>query len=655
MKIMTQYKKAWGEDRAKFMREYPSCSKLTASIRSILNLKIIYRSRNNRNKTRQLRKLFQTAKVNNQGHGTFFYSLDEKCVPLRTGRVIENMPLNYGIIVDHSLDELRLRNESSDSNIARQNIETIDVIVNYINQILPGIDNETARKSIAGIIDKEAESLEDALQRILFFNQLLWQSKHVLMGFGRIDKILDRFHVTENSKRIIKDFLCTLHEFYNFKSNVLLGDTGQIFILGGQEEDGTYFANEYTYLFIECIQDLRIPDPKVLLRASVNMPDDLLRTAAQCIATGVGSPLISNDDVIIPALIDFGYTREDAYQYGTSACWEPLVIGKSLEQNNIASIGYGRAIHLTCSDVKLTKCKSFEELKELYFEYLYEEVRVAEDKIDKINWEYDPLLTLFTEGCIDKDLDISRGGAIYNDYGLLSEGISSAVNSLLNLKRFCFDSKKISLKTVRECISGNYSGHEDVKELFSKNADGFGTDSDEAIELTNQIIQKTIDFVQGYRNRFGGKVKFGFSSPNYLKVGQKTGATADGRPGGIPFGTHISREKGEPITEIANFASRLDYKGTNSNANVIDIIIQPNIIIDHIEKFVQYIKSIIKEGIFQIQFNVLSYQKLLDAKAHPEKYPSLIVRVWGFSAYFKDLPEDYQDLLIKRAREMEMA
>ena len=73
-----------------------------------------------------------------------------------------------------------------------------------------------------------------------------------------------------------------------------------------------------------------------------------------------------------------------------------------------------------------------------------------------------------------------------------------------------------------------------------------------------------------------------------------------------------------------------------------------------ISKFAIYMKGGIKEGIFQLQMNVLSYAQLVDAKAHPEKYPNLIVRVWGFSAYFNDLPEEYKDNLIRRAKEMEM-
>ena len=51
-----------------------------------------------------------------------------------------------------------------------------------------------------------------------------------------------------------------------------------------------------------------------------------------------------------------------------------------------------------------------------------------------------------------------------------------------------------------------------------------------------------------------------------------------------------------------------------------------------------------------MQMNILDSATLIDAKQHPEKYPGLIVRVWGFSAYFVDLPESYQNLLIERAK-----
>ena len=48
--------------------------------------------------------------------------------------------------------------------------------------------------------------------------------------------------------------------------------------------------------------------------------------------------------------------------------------------------------------------------------------------------------------------------------------------------------------------------------------------------------------------------------------------------------------------------------------------------------------------------NVVNYETLVLAKNNPDMFPNLIVRVWGFSAYFKDLPDEYKELLIERAK-----
>ena len=47
--------------------------------------------------------------------------------------------------------------------------------------------------------------------------------------------------------------------------------------------------------------------------------------------------------------------------------------------------------------------------------------------------------------------------------------------------------------------------------------------------------------------------------------------------------------------------------------------------------------------------NVVSSDVLIAAYNEPEKFPQLIVRVWGFSSYFNDLPDDYKRILINRA------
>ena len=54
------------------------------------------------------------------------------------------------------------------------------------------------------------------------------------------------------------------------------------------------------------------------------------------------------------------------------------------------------------------------------------------------------------------------------------------------------------------------------------------------------------------------------------------------------------------------------------------------------------------EHIHHIQFNCQDKDVLLDAQKHPEKYPTLMVRVAGYSVYFTDLGKDVQDDIINR-------
>ena len=71
-------------------------------------------------------------------------------------------------------------------------------------------------------------------------------------------------------------------------------------------------------------------------------------------------------------------------------------------------------------------------------------------------------------------------------------------------------------------------------------------------------------------------------------------------------------------------------------------------ILADIPALARILKHAVHRGAYEVQLNVLSHEQLKDAKAHPEKYPNLIIRVWGFSAYFCDLPASYQDEFIRR-------
>ena len=102
-----------------------------------------------------------------------------------------------------------------------------------------------------------------------------------------------------------------------------------------------------------------------------------------------------------------------------------------------------------------------------------------------------------------------------------------------------------------------------------------------------------------------------------------------------------------------NFASHLEYKDALINGNVVDIMVSPNIIKENAEKFAFFVHQSMLNGVFQMQMNVVSSKILIEARKNPDAFPHLIVRVWGFSSYFNDLPDEYKDYLIQRALQNE--
>jgi lipopolysaccharide export system protein LptA len=60
------------------------------------------------------------------------------------------------------------------------------------------------------------------------------------------------------------------------------------------------------------------------------------------------------------------------------------------------------------------------------------------------------------------------------------------------------------------------------------------------------------------------------------------------------------------------------------------------------------VKYFVKAGDQQLQLNVLDVETLQDAVKNPDTHRNLVVRVWGWSAYFCELAPEYQQHIIHR-------
>ena len=616
-------------------------------------------------KGEQIKRLLSKCNININKEG-FIYNIDSYKVLNNKKRILDNFTIDYSIILDNSLEDLINKVKLIDNIDYRNNVlnvlEGINIILDKeINKLSDSkrLDKDKYLGYLNNIKNGKCKSFEEALQRILFFNQLLWQTNHMLNGLGRLDLLLDKYYEKDKDNytedeiiNIIKDFLLKLHDNYWYKSNSLLGDTGQIIILGGTLEDNTYFTNDLTYYFIRCIKDLQIPDPKILLRVNKDVPNQLMELSLSCIKTGVGCPLLANDEVIINNLIKFGYDKKDAYNYVTSACWEPLILGDSLDQNNVDSIVYIKPFNKLLDEYDLDKIDNIEQLLSVYKTYLEDYLKDFLIK-NSFKWEEDPLISLFITSCNKRGIDISNGGAKYNNYGFTSVSLPNLVNSILNIETLVFKEHKYTLKELNNARLNNFKDESILKDI--KNVkERFGQDSDHIIDITNNIINIVGDYLNDKRNIFNGKYKFGLSAPSYISASYNVLASLCGRHNYEPFDVHISINKySNGYTELFSFASSLNYSNNSFNGNVIDFIVSKTFIEKNFDKFNLFLKLSIDKGFFETQMNVINSDILLRAKKNPQEFPNLIVRVWGFSAYFNDLPDEYKDVIIKRTLEYE--
>jgi len=522
-----------------------------------------------------------------------------------------------------------------------------------------------------------ATSFHEALQSVYFTRLAISCGGHTLVGFGRLDQYLYPYYKADLEKGIIdkayakellKHFWKKLNEDLERKSGVFPGDTGQTIILGGKDKNGRDMINELSHLFVEVAIELKTPAPSLVIRLHRNIDREFLKKCAKLAELGIGQPLFANDEIVIPALLRTGYREEDVYNYGVSACWETLIPGYSADQGNS-----GKIIFLQVLEATLNNGKSFMDNREIgvplgfIFEYTsYGELLKAYAKqvsyfitplVHEINTHKklapSPILSALMGDCIEKAVDVSKGGGRYNNWGILGASLADTADSLAVIKRLVFGKGIIQQKQLYEILKSNYDGYEIERLFFINKVPKFGNDDDYVDKIAWWIIRQYSRMLSKYRNPLGGAYKPGLGSEaSYIFIAKRVGATPNGRKAGEPFAPNFSPSLGmdkKGPTATIDSITKGDLTLVPNNA-VLDLSLQPWIFEgeEGIDRLISLIKTFIELGGFELQLNIIDPKVLIDAQKHPEKYQNLIVRVWGFSARFIDLPKEFQDHIIRR-------
>ena len=593
--------------------------------------------------------------------------------------IFENLSPDYGMLLKDGLlkrqEKIRqqLKNHAQDSKEYQYLSGTagmIDSTLAFAERYAEAAD-AAGETELAHLLRKvpahPAETMQEALQSIYFYNAVLRLAAHIHIGFGRFDQYMIDFYrndiangreTKESAEDLIAEFFLALCRDYDLYHGVQRGDNGQSLMLGGCDGDGNPSENELTLLVMDVSAQLKMIDPKINLRVNRNSSAECLKKAVNLSGCGLGFPQFSNDDVVIPGLVDFGYDLRDARDYYVAACWEFVVPhGRDIPNINGVNLAYtsDRAIRKM-----LREKRPFEQLQNI----LEEEIREITNDISSA-WNncihlQGPLFSLLDDGCIEKGSDLNDRGGKHHHYGLHCCGSSTAADSIAAVKHFVYDTGEYTQEEFLQALESNFEHHEELR-IKLKTAScktGCGSaDADTALKLVFDTCAGVIEQIKD--NTRGGRVRPGCGSAMYYawftqdeRQKQYLKATADGRREKEYISASISPAPGvraNGMLSILKSFSCIDYNRI-CNGGPITMEFEPACFStpENREKMTALIRAFVNSGCQQLQWNVLDPDVLRHAQKYPEQHRDLVVRVWGWSGFFVELDPVFQEQIIGR-------
>ncbi|MBR4761209.1 MAG: pyruvate formate-lyase [Clostridia bacterium] len=499
-----------------------------------------------------------------------------------------------------------------------------------------------------------ARNFREALQFFRIIHYALWLEGNYHNTVGRFDKYMYDYlkadmdagvYPEQTALDLLEDFFLSFNKDSDIYVGVQQGDNGQSMMLGGVDENGNEVFNLLSELCLKASCNNKLIDPKINLRVCKNTPADRYTEATKLTKAGLGFPQYSNDDIVIPALEALGYEHNDAVNYTVAACWEFIIPNVGADVANIAAMSYPKAV-----DTAFHNCLLKSDTYEEFFGAVKAEIANATEQIHnsiKNLWFIpSPFMNVLM------DCDIYNGGK-YNNFGIHGTGIATAADSLAAIKKYVFDEKSIDKADYIKAVDENFENSPELLHKLRFETPKLGNNDDYVDSIATALLDAFADSLEGKINCRGGIYRAGTGSAMYyLWHANEIGASPDGRLSKEPFGTNFSvslfANVDGPVSVIASMTKQHFEKAINGGPLTLEFHQSLFSDDDGIVKVGALVKSFIDRGGHQLQLNTVNLERMKDAQLHPENHRQLVVRIWGWSAYFVELDKEYQDHVMAR-------
>ncbi|ENK0840245.1 formate C-acetyltransferase [Clostridium sporogenes] len=607
-------------------------------------------------------------KTHNDG---VFDAYTEEMRKARSAGLLTGLPDAYGrgrIIGDYrriplyGVDYL-IKNKEEDLKVVKG--EMNETTIRKREEISEQIRALIAMKEMAlkyGIdISKPAKNAEEAVQ-FLYFGYLagVKENNGAAMSLGRVSSFIDIYIerdlnqgilTEEKAQEIIDQFVIKLRLVRHLRTpeynDLFAGDPNWITeAIGGMGLNGETLVTKTSYRFLNTLNNLGpAPEPNMTVLWSQDLPENFKKFCAD-MSIKTDSIQYENDDLM-----------RDIYgdDYGIACCVSAMTLGKQMqffgarcnlakallysinggvdEKKNVKVIDNIDAIEDSVLD--------YEKVKENYFKVLEYIADLYVNTMNIIHYMHDKYA--YEAGLMAlHDTEVERLMA----FGVA--GLSVVADSLSAIKY-------AKVKPVRE---NDIAVDFEIEGDFPK----YGNDDDRVDEIAVEIVNKFINELKKNKTYRDAKHTLSvLTITSNVVYGKKTGSTPDGRKAGEAFAPGANpmhgRDKNGALASL-NSVAKIPYKNICEDGVSNTFSIVPDALGKSEEERINNLVSIL-DGYFvqnahHLNVNVLNRELLIDAMEHPEKYPSLTIRVSGYAVHFNRLTKAQQLEVISRTFHKDM-
>lgn len=603
-------------------------------------------------------------KTHNQG---VFDVYTDEIKSARHNKIITGLPDAYGrgrIVADfprialYGIDRLIAAKKEDFKNYGDGEMtdEVIRVREEISDQIRALKDMKTMAAEYGYDISYPATTAKEAVQWLYFgYLAAIKQQNGAAMSIGRIDSFIDiyverdleRGILTEKeAQELIDQFTMKLRMVsfirtpeYNslFSGNPIWATLS----LAGMGMDGRHHVTKTSYRLLNTLHNMgAAPEPNITVLWSANLPESFKEYAAS-VSSKSSTIQYENDDLMMK-------TWGTDY-YGIACCVSAQPIADGVQffgaRANLAkAVLY--AINGGIDELTKRQCgPAYAPITSEYIDY------------DEFMKKFDDMLDWVA------DIYVNALNAIHymHDKYYYESAQLALKNTVLNRT---FATGISGLSVAADSISAIKYGHvkairdEDGVAIDFKADNDFpryGNNDDRADEIAVWLVKQLYTKMNKHHLYRGAKLSTSvLTITSNVVYGKNTGTTPNGRQKGNPFSPGANPAYGaEQNGALASLLSvaKIPYKyATDGISNTFAVT--PSTL-GHDEEtcdktLVNMINGYMKNNGHHLNINVFNRDTLLDAQKHPEKYPTLTIRVSGYCVYFADLTKEQQDDVISR-------